>query len=219
MEIQRRSTRIGRITSVQSRGYRIIKRLFDIIGSTILLLLLAPVMFYIYRKIKKSEGKPVFYQELRSGANNKPFVLYTFRTTTTPSRVIHGFPPYPFPPSWQSGVPNEFTFIPNPTVTITSTGLWLRKYKLDKLPMLFHVFIGDMSFVGPQSELQEITEFYNVYQKQRLKIRPGITGVVQLANKKKLTYKQQLEMDLNYIKYHTWRTDIQILWKTIKKVV
>ncbi|WP_425597641.1 sugar transferase [Virgibacillus salarius] len=46
-----------------------------------------------------------------------------------------------------------------------------------------------------------------------------MTGVVQLANKKKLTYKQQLEMDLNYIKYHTWRTDIQILWKTIKKVV
>ncbi|CDQ42103.1 MULTISPECIES: sugar transferase [Virgibacillus] len=219
MEIQGKVTRVGRITSVESRSYRYVKRLFDIMLSFILLLLFAPVILFVYQKIKSQEGKPVFYQELRTGMNDQSFIMYTFRTTTIPSRVIHGLPPYPFPSSWQYGVPNEFTYIPNPTVTLTSTGIWLKKHKLDKLPLLLHVLKGDMSFIGPEAELHEITRFYNVYQKQRLKIRPGITGVVQLADKQKLSYKQQLEMDLNYIKYRSWKKDVKILARTIRKLL
>src|SRR5699024_4762871 len=107
------------------------------------------------------------YQEQQTGRNFHAFIMWTFRTMSPPSRVIRAFPPRPVPRSWEKGVPNTFFIQTNGYTTMTSTGNVLRKYRLHKLPLLFHVLKGEMSLVGPEAEIPEITKHYNAHQKKR----------------------------------------------------
>lgn len=210
-----RSRMQARATATGNRKvYFFMKRLIDIVVSFMLLLLLAPLLLFICIKIMKNEGKPILFRQRRVGKFKHGFILWQFRTMTNPSRVIRAFPPHPVPDSWENGVPDEFTFQRDSYITVTPTGAWLQNYKLHKLPRLWNVLKGDMSLVGPKSEMPEIVDYYNNYQMKRLQIKPGMTGYAQL--KGELNYSKKIRRDLFYMKNCNIRMDVKILMRAIR---
>lgn len=196
-----------------------IKRVLDIVISLILIILCLPLFLIISYRIYTREGKPVFYREVRMGKHNQPFIMRTFRTKTVPSQVIRSLPPLPVPDAWENGVPSKFTLKSNSYTTITPTGEFLLKFKLHKLPLLFHVLKGDMSLVGPQAELIEVAKYYNEHQNKRLELKPGITGYAQIHNLYNDNHRQKVLYDLYYIRNYSLRFDLKILFQSIKKLI
>src|SRR5690625_6723402 len=153
------------------------------------------------------------------GKHNQPFIMRTFRTKTVPSQVIRSLPPLPVPDAWKNGVPSKFTLKSNSYTTITPTGEFLLKFKLHKLPLLFHVLKGDMSLVGPQAELIEVAKYYNEHQNKRLELKPGITGYAQIHNLYNDNHRQKVLYDLYYIRNYSLRFDVKNIFQSIKKLI
>lgn len=132
-------------------------RFFDIIFSIIGLVILSPIFIVLYLLIRIESKGGGFYSQERIGKNGKPFKLYKFRSMRIGSDK------------------KGLITIGEKDNRITKTGFILRKYKLDELPQLWNVFIGDMSLVGPRPEVKKYTDLYTEEQKQVLQVRPGIT--------------------------------------------
>ncbi|WP_176555766.1 sugar transferase [Virgibacillus ndiopensis] len=206
---------------LRKRGitYFIAKRIIDIVISTLLLVFLIPFLLVISFIIYKREGGPILFKEACIGKNNRPFILWKFRTTTIPSKVIRAFPPHPFPNSWSEGVPNEFVYRNNSPASMTKTGIWLKKYRIDMIPELINVLKGDMSLVGPQPETPEIAYRYKGKQIDRLNMRPGITGYAQVNGKSNNNHHgQKIAYDLYYIKNCSLQFDLKIFTKAISRL-
>lgn len=199
--------------------FLIIKRSFDIILSSILIILFLPAFICISYQIFRREGRPIFHREAIVGTYNEPFIMWTFRIKTIPSQVIRSFPPRPVPGSWEDGVSNEFTIKKNGYQMITPTGNRLLKYKLYKLPLLVHILKGDMSFVGPQAEITEIAKHYNNYQKKRLEVKPGLTGYAQINQMTNKNHQRKIMYDLYYIKKLSFLLDVKILTHALKRTL
>ncbi|WP_155668309.1 sugar transferase [Ornithinibacillus caprae] len=198
--------------------YFIVKRLFDIIISLTLLVLLSPLFLWISYRLYKKEGNPIFYREVRVGKNGRNFTLWSFRTMMNSSKVIRSLPPHPFPSSWEKGVPDYFKFIRDKNKVYTMTGTWLRKYNLEKLPQLVNVLKGDMSLVGPSPEIPEIAQYYNRYQSSRLKVRPGITGYAQIHDATNDNHGQKIKHDLYYINNYSYKLEGKIILEFFKRI-
>lgn len=196
-----------------------VKRIIDIFISLLLVICLLPAFLVICYIIFRREGKPIFQREAIVGKNNEPFIMKTFRTKTVPSQVIRSLPPHPVPDTWENGVPNSFTIKTNSFPTITSTGNWLLKYKLHKLPLLFHVLKGNMSLVGPQAEVKEVAQYYNDYQKNRLKLKPGLTGYAQMNGYTNENHQKKISYDIYYIKYSSFTFDLKIMFNAVKNLL
>lgn len=190
-----------------------LKRLFDLFFSVLGLIILSPLLFIISLFILvDSKGRVIFIQQ-RVGKNNKNFSLFKFRTMA--------------PNSDKSGL----LTIGNRDRRITNVGKWLRKYKLDELPQLLNIFIGDMSFVGPRPEVRKYVDLYNYGQLKVLAIKPGLTDYASLKyiNEGEIlaSYSdpekayidkimpEKLTLNLQYIKEQSFLTDIKILAKTV----
>ncbi|WP_106494562.1 sugar transferase [Lentibacillus sp. Marseille-P4043] len=215
MEIRQRTY----VYSARRTGlYRVTKRVVDVVLSIFLLVVLAPVTlvtcFFIYKK----DGQPFLLKQARAGKHNRMFVMWTFRTTTIPSRVIRALPPHPFPESWADGVPSSFTYNTNTTTRVTQLGSVLRKYHINKIPQLINVVKGDMSLVGPQPEIPEIADYYNERQQKRLLVRPGIMGYAQVNGAvSDSKHRKKIAYDLYYIRNCTFRFDMKIMYHTIAR--
>ncbi|WP_461183103.1 sugar transferase [Virgibacillus kimchii] len=133
--------------TANKKEYRVLKRMMDILLGIMLVIILLPVFFSISIVIFKREGRPIFQREPSINRKNIPFTLWQFRTLSNPSRLITAFPPYMYPrrQSLRNSGRDSFRMV-------TATGRWLKKYKLDQLPLLFHVIKGDVSFFGKRSE-------------------------------------------------------------------
>ncbi len=190
----------------------IAKRLFDIFFSvTAILLLFVPALFLALLIVSGSPGG-VFYRQLRTGRNGRPFFLIKFRT------MYSG-----------SDRKGQLT-IGNSDSRITGIGRFLRKSKADELPQLINILFGRMSFVGPRPEVPKYTQLYNDVQRRVLSIRPGLTDYASLEyiNESELLAAQddpekhyiecimphKLELNLKYIDEMSMKTDLSILWKT-----
>ncbi len=138
------------------------KRLFDIICSFFGLILLSPVLILIAILIKATSKGSVIFKQLRVSQCNTDFHIYKFKTMREGSEKL------------------GLLTIGDDDARITKTGYYLRKHKLDELPQLFNVLIGDMSFVGPRPELRHYVNFYNAKQLQVLNYKPGITSLASL---------------------------------------
>ena len=183
-----------------------IKRAFDIITSTILLIVSFPFMVFTFILVKR-DGGPAFFKQKRIGMNGKEFEIIKFR-----SMKVHD--------------PNKFSkYASENDDRITKVGHFIRKTRLDELPQLINVFRGDMSFVGPRPEWNELGHDYEKKIKNyhlRYAVRPGITGWAQTMYFYSSTLeevKEKLEYDLYYIKYQDLFLDIVILFKTVKIVI
>ncbi|MFD1205218.1 sugar transferase [Sporosarcina contaminans] len=190
------------------------KRVFDIIASSILLLCCIPLFIVLSVSIAFASGFPVFFTQTRTGLNNKQFTIYKFRTMRCDKRKMdrHLY-------DWDEGVPDDFTFKSGYDSRVTSIGKVLRKYSLDELPQLFNVLIGDMSIVGPRPEIPEITAYYNLHQRKRLIVKPGMTGYAQVNGRSEIQHGKKIEHDLYYIENQSILFDMKVILSTVKLVL
>ncbi len=193
-----------------------LKRLLDIILSASGLMLLSPLYGLIAFWIKRDSPGPVIYWSERIGLNGKPFRIAKFRTMRV-NADREG-------PAITLGNDNR----------ITSSGHWLRQYRLDEIPQLWNVLTGDMSLVGPRPEAPQYVADYTPEQRQVLSVKPGITGLTQLDYKDEATllvgpnweerYRTQvmpakLATDLTYVHNHSFAGDLKILLKTAYRLL
>ena len=167
------------------------KRLLDIIFALSLIIILLPVMIFIFFLVFLYIGFPIFKQK-RPGLNNKIFILYKFKTLYDTSK----------------------NFSENKRQN--KVGNFLRKTGLDELPQLFNVLKNDMSLVGPRPLLIEYLKKYSKYEKKRHLVKPGITGLAQVNPEPKgvKLWKKSIKLDIFYVKKVSFFLDIQILIKT-----
>ncbi len=193
---------IGQIPLIQeekesSRPYLWLKRYVDLLIGVICLGVLWPLFLIIALGIKIDSRGPIFFRHKRVGLNGMVFEMYKFRTMFTEAN------PYAVNP------------LHHDDPRITRFGRYLRKTSLDELPQIFNVFRGDMSFVGPRPEMPFIVAEYNEFHKERLKVKPGITGLWQLSGDRKKAIHENMDYDLYYIRNLSFSLDLSILLGTL----
>ena len=175
-----------------------IKRVLDIILSTMALLILSPVMLIIALLVRVKLGSPVVFRQARPGKEENIFYMYKFRTMTEEKD-------------------KEGKLLPDEE-RLTAFGKKLRNSSLDELPELINILKGEMSIVGPRPLLVEYLPLYNQEQRKRHEIRPGLTGLAQINGRNAIRWEEKFEYDIEYIKTVSAWTDIKIIYQTIKKV-
>lgn len=192
--------------------YHAVKRLADIFGSAIGLMLVSPVMLLVSLGIKLSSPGPVFFRQKRVGIDGELIDVVKFRTMLVGAEdVLHKLPEFkeriePFVKLKED--PRVFSF-----------GQLLRKTSIDELPQLLNVLWGQMSLVGPRPLVSCELEHCNNLQLKRLYIKPGLTGLAQIEGRTDITFEKLMALDLEYVKNRSLWLDIKILFKTIAKVV
>lgn len=177
------------------------KRSLDLIVAGMLFLPSLALWPFIVLAIRLDSRGPALFRQERIGKDGVPFIMFKFRTMYLDTPRYKEAPDTPRDPR------------------ITRVGRLLRKYSLDELPQLLNVLKGDMSMVGPRPEMPFIVDQYEEWQRRRLAVKPGITGLWQIVGRKKLPLYQNLEYDFYYIKNQSLWFDLIILWKTIPAVL
>ncbi|MES2592719.1 MAG: sugar transferase [Bacteroidota bacterium] len=193
------------------------KRIFDLFFSVIGLLVLLPVFIIISLLIVIDSRDGIFYRQKRVGKDGKDFSLFKFRSMRTDAD--------------KSGL----LTVGGRDSRITRMGYFIRKYKIDELPQLLNVFLGDMSLVGPRPEVRKYVDLYDAQQKLVLSVKPGITDYasIEYSNENEILGKAQnpeqvyineimpakLRLNLKYIAEKGMITDVKIILNTIKKIV
>lgn len=185
----------------ENHAYDFMKRLIDIIIAGTFMLLSLPLWLIIPVMVKLGSKGGVFFIHERIGLNGTPFRIYKFRT------MGKGTSPYAFSPDKSDDR------------RITRAGKFLRQTSLDELPNLINVLKGDMSIVGPRPEMPFIVEKYKEWQKKRLTVKPGITGLWQILGRKDIPLHDNLEYDFYYIKNRSLLLDIIIILRTIPAIL
>lgn len=175
------------------------KRLLDIIVSLTSIIVLSPLMIIIAILVKINLGSPVIFKQKRTGLNGKEFTIYKFRSMT-------------------NDVDENGELLPNEQ-RLTKFGKIFRSTSLDELPELFNILKGDMSLVGPRPLLTEYLELYNERQKQRLKVRPGLTSYTGVNGRSTIPWEKRFEMDVWYVNNVSFLLDLKIILKTFYVVI
>jgi exopolysaccharide biosynthesis polyprenyl glycosylphosphotransferase len=178
-----------------------LKRLFDLVGSLILLIALSPVWLYVAWVIRRRGDGSVLFSHDRVGRAGGLFRLHKFRTMHT------GVEPHETAPD-EGNDPR-----------IISELAWLRRTSLDEIPQLLNVLRGEMSLVGPRPEMPFIVERYEEWQRRRLVVKPGLTGLWQVIGRKNLPLSMNLEYDFYYIKNQSFWLDLSFLLRTVPAVI
>ena len=199
----------------QNKTYIVIKRIADVLISLVLLLLLSPLMLYIYHRINRKEGKSIIVRKQMVGKNQHTFISYQFRTLSNPSRVINRLPPLPFPEQLGEERAGQFNHTHDSSVIITATGQWLQKYHLSRLPQLWNVLKGDMSLIGPKPVTEEIIDAYTEEQKKRLNVKPGMIGYTKVYGRLEQCQREQCHDELYYIRNRSITMDVKIFFRSI----
>ncbi|OIM35109.1 UDP-phosphate galactose phosphotransferase [Oenococcus oeni] len=183
----------------------------DILGGCFGLILSAIPIIFLAIRIKK-DGGSIFYAQERIGKNGKPFTMYKLRSmvpnaddlkdTLLEKNELHG---------------GMFKIKEDPRVT--EIGRTIRHYSLDELPQFWNVVKGEMSLVGPRPCLKRELTQYSEHDKQRLLVKPGISGLWQVSGRSNLDFKDMIKLDLQYIEERSFRNDIKICFKTVKLVL
>ena len=176
-----------------------VKRITDIIGATLGMLLFAPVLALIALKVHRQIGAPILFRQSRPGWYGKPFEMIKFRTMTE----ARGFDGAPLADAER----------------LTPFGNWLRSTSLDELPELWNVLKGDMSLVGPRPLLMEYLPLYTPEQARRHDVRPGITGWAQINGRNAVSWEERFKLDVWYVDHRSLWLDAIILFRTVRKVV
>ncbi|WP_243641266.1 sugar transferase [Xylanivirga thermophila] len=187
---------------------RIGKRIFDLLIAIPVFIILLPIMIIIGIIIKCDSQGTVIFKQKRAGLYGNPFIIYKFRTMTM--GADRGFKL-----NIDQEKLDEFIFQSEDDGRITGVGAFLRRTSLDELPQLWNVIKGDMSLIGPRPEIFEVVYRYTGYHRQRLNVKPGITGLAQVMGRGELTLGETVEYDLKYIERLSFKEDIWILWRTI----
>lgn len=188
------------------------KRVMDVIGSSILLALLMPLMALLATLVKATSAGPVFYRWRVVGKDGKWFLGYKFRSMIANAEQLRA----------TLAERNEMTgpvFKLERDPRLTPVGTWMRRYSLDELPQFYSVLKGDMSLVGPRPPL--VTEYaeFTEFQKQKLAVKPGITCLWQVSGRNRISdFDDWVRLDLQYIRNWSLTLDFKILMRTVREV-
>ena len=203
----------GRTTSMvklrQNYWFFAVKRIGDIICSSIGLIILSPLFLMIAILMKFEEPKgPIFFSQTRIGLNEKPFKMYKIRSMVTNAEGL-------LENLLDENEVEGAMFKMKEDPRVTRIGKTIRKFSIDELPQLWNVIKGDMSLIGPRPPLEREVAEYTPYDKQRLVIKPGCTGLWQVSGRNDLDFDEMVELDMKYIQNLSLRTDLWILFKTV----
>ncbi|MFS0774803.1 sugar transferase [Neobacillus sp. 3P2-tot-E-2] len=189
--------------------YLLTKRMVDIIGSFCGIILLSSLFIVIAILIKVEDPKgTIFFSQKRVGLNGKEFKMYKFRSMVwNAEEKLAELLKY----NEVSGAMFKMKNDPR----ITKVGKFIRKTSIDELPQLFNVLKGDMSLVGPRPPLPREVAEYSAYDKQRLLVTPGCTGLWQVSARNSVGFDEMVELDLQYIHKRSFFYDIKIILKTV----
>lgn len=188
------------------------KRLIDIVGATIGLMLLLPAFLACAAAVAFTSRGPIFFAQQRVGKNGQIFRCLKFRTMKVGAQLQQEH-------LRQNSIQDGPAFkIPNDP-RLTRVGSFLRRYSLDELPQLLNVLLGDMSLVGPRPPIPSEVERYTWWQRRRISVKPGLTCVWQVWGRNRVSFKRWVEMDLYYIDNWTLWLDLKLIAHTVRAVI
>ena len=180
--------------TVWARG---LKRGFDIVGSLVVAIALSPVLLITILLVKLTSSGPLLFIQERSGVGGEPFRLFKFRT-------MRG-----------GRTPDPKEIVPLDHPEITWVGRIMRRLKIDELPQLINVLGGTMSLVGPRPTLPDQVAAYDEFRRQRLLVRPGITGLAQVYGNSMASWDERILFDIAYVRRCSFMLDVSILFRTV----
>jgi lipopolysaccharide/colanic/teichoic acid biosynthesis glycosyltransferase len=193
---------IARAQRPRSRYERYVKRPLDIVGSSLLLVLTAPLMLVVACGVMVTIGRPIIFRQVRLSREGVPFTMYKFRSMLPESAV----------PEDVRG-PSEF-HAADDSLRHTPFGRLIRRLELDELPQLWNVLKGDMSLIGPRPELPEVCEAFDLVHHPRHDVRPGMTGAWQVSERRDGFVHLNVHIDEAYVGNLTFRRDLMIVVRT-----
>jgi sugar transferase EpsL len=176
-----------------------IKRMFDLIISALLLIVLSPIIALTAILVRIKLGSPILFKQKRPGLHGVPFYVYKFRTMTSEKDSLGEM------------LPDH--------LRLTAFGSLMRKFSLDELLQLVNVLTGELSLIGPRPLLMEYLPLYNEQQAKRHLVRPGITGWAQIHGRNEISWEEKFVLDVWYVENRSFQIDLKILLLTFMKVV
>lgn len=188
------------------------KRVFDILGASLVILVLSPLLLLLVLTIKLTSRGPAVFSQTRIGKDGKEFMLHKFRSMVSGAEKL------------KEGLKHLddtdgpiFKIKDDPRVT--EIGRYIRRHGIDELPQLFNVLKGDMSLVGPRPPLPEEVREYTSHQRRRLSVMPGMTCLWQISGRSDISFYEWIELDIYYIEHSSFPLDFKILLRTIPVVI
>jgi exopolysaccharide biosynthesis polyprenyl glycosylphosphotransferase len=194
------------------RAQRTIKRTLDIAGALLGLVFLSPILIGIALWIKRDSPGGVFFRQVRAGRDGRPFTCWKYRTMVVDAEERRAALEH-----LSEGPGLLFKLKEDPRVT--RVGRRLRRYSLDELPQFWNVLRGEMSLVGPRPALPSEVEQYDDWVRNRLKVKPGMTGLWQVSGRTETSFSDYVRYDLFYIQNWSLALDLWIMWRTLAAVV
>ncbi len=189
-----------------------VKRTIDVVASALGLIALSPLLLATALAVKLDSKGPVFFKQVRVGRNGRLFGMLKFRSMRPDADKLVA----------QLRAANEqegpvFKMTRDPRVT--RVGAFIRRYSIDELPQLWNVLVGDMSLVGPRPPIPAEVAQYQPWQRRRLSMRPGITGLWQVSGRNAIKFEQWMYLDMQYVDHWSLAQDLRLLLRTIPVVV
>jgi sugar transferase EpsL len=175
------------------------KRAIDVVGATMGLIVLSPILAAVALALLAVQGRPILFRQRRPGRNGRPFRIAKFRTMRAPR-------------------PGEVAHLTDDQ-RVTRLGAFLRSTSIDELPELWNVVRGEMSLVGPRPLLMEYVDAYTPRQHRRHEVRPGITSWAAVNGRHVLRFEERLELDVWYVDHRSLQLDARIVAMTLRQVL
>jgi exopolysaccharide biosynthesis polyprenyl glycosylphosphotransferase len=194
-----------------ARSSRVLKRAFDLCAATLGLVVLAPLFAGVAIAIKVGSRGPVFFRQVRRGANGSTFRIYKFRTMVAEAEekkaeVVHL--------NMHRDRDPRMTKIPDDP-RVTQVGRYLRRFSIDELPQLINVVKGEMSLVGPRPLILEEDQYVQEWARKRLDLKPGITGLWQVLGRSDIPFDEMTKLDYVYVTNWSLREDLRLIFLTV----
>ena len=188
------------------------KRVVDVIGATLALVLLSPVLLITALAVRLSSPGPIIHRQIRIGQDGEPFVFLKFRSMYIDAEHLKKSLT-----QYNEAEGPIFKIRQDPR--ITPVGRWIRKLSIDEMPQLLHVLTGRMSLVGPRPHLPEEVAVYDGEARRRLAVRPGVTGIWQVSGRSDLDFETWIAMDLEYLDHWSLWLDLKLMARTFAAVL
>ncbi|KIM18157.1 multidrug MFS transporter [Apilactobacillus kunkeei] len=195
-------------SNIYSNFYLTVKRLFDIAASLFALLITLPLTLVVSICIYLDDRGPIFYTQERIGKDGKPFRIYKFRSMCQNADAKKK-------ELTEQNEVNGAMFKMSNDPRVTRVGCFIRRHSIDELPQLINVLLGNMTVVGPRPPLPEEVDQYSQHDKERLKVKPGCTGLWQVSGRNSLDFDEMVELDIDYIEHASLLLDVKICFKTV----
>jgi lipopolysaccharide/colanic/teichoic acid biosynthesis glycosyltransferase len=201
--------------AVEPRWQAAVRRLIDLGGSSLLILLFSPLLIGVALAVRVNSPGPALFRQRRVGLERSEFTIFKFRSMRLDAdpqghreyvtALIDG-------KAASHGRENLYKLAVDDR--ITPVGRWIRRWSLDELPQLFNVFLGDMSLVGPRPAIPYEVEAYPAWYLERFAVKPGMTGLWQVSGRNERTYEEMVRLDIEYVENRSLLGDLAILAKT-----